>query len=377
MKKYYYIIILLICVACNEESKITSNYYLTKNIIEKSDNHIGNEQAPFLWFSDYQLIALENKKDFMLSDVRKIEVFNDKYYVLNGGAKPQVYIFSSDGHCNGKIGKFGHGRGEYENIYDICINREESKLLLLTYGNRVNIYDLNGKFLDSKIIIDDCKLEKMVCLKDKYYATPNHQVMSEKNPYLIYCFDKKLNLINGMILSDQKNQTTPPITTNYMFSNNKYVIYFDFYNHNFIKINNEEDYNVSHICFDIPLTYDDYNDNSFFEKANTVGHINDLCCIDDKLFGYAFIDGKSHCFLIDFSNNRTYCVANGDVQITLSGVDGNYIYSIISPEVLIGINEENTFETNSILARLCQKNNFTIKLTDNFYLLKMKIKDAV
>jgi hypothetical protein len=115
-------------------------------------------------FSDVQVIKLETTENNLITDIRKIEYYNSRYYILDERSQ-QIFCFDEDGNFVFKIDSKGKGRGEYHYITDIAIDEKNNQLVVLDpVVQRVHFFDLSGNY----IISHDIKTEKVLGLNRLY-----------------------------------------------------------------------------------------------------------------------------------------------------------------------------------------------------------------
>lgn len=105
----------------------------------------------FDYFRSIELIPLETSSDVLITGISKIIICQDRYYALD---KPQclIFVFDKTGKFLFKIGTKGQGAGEYSFIQDFTINPYSGSLEILEPYGRIHIYDLSGKFIETKRI---------------------------------------------------------------------------------------------------------------------------------------------------------------------------------------------------------------------------------
>ncbi|MGL5705611.1 MAG: 6-bladed beta-propeller [Tannerellaceae bacterium] len=143
------LIAMFLLPACNDKEKSAA---------DKANNH---KTIPYY---DYEQVALEDipehrikEKKFVLLDdsqyplqeLDKIKIFGNHIYVVDN--KKEFLKFSDDGVFISKIGNRGQGPGEYIQISDFTIDKNENVHLLDGNGSRdrVFIYNTNGEFQSS------------------------------------------------------------------------------------------------------------------------------------------------------------------------------------------------------------------------------------
>ena len=83
-------------------------------------------------FYDVKFIPLENNRNAMLSHVSKLIVTKEQYIVFDTGIIPSVLLFDKEGGFKCQVGSMGHGRGEYQYIFDLSAD-DENNIVISTF----------------------------------------------------------------------------------------------------------------------------------------------------------------------------------------------------------------------------------------------------
>lgn len=127
---------------CNSSSeKSASNKDLVEIVINPEEDN------DFLDLSDVlsdsiEIVPLETTEECLMSNVRQIELYKDKIYVLDE-RESKVYVFSTSGCYLHSIGRKGRGPGEYSILSCFTI-MEDSMIIQDQYSHKFVVYDLNG-----------------------------------------------------------------------------------------------------------------------------------------------------------------------------------------------------------------------------------------
>jgi hypothetical protein len=111
--KILFITISCLILSCTEQNKSDSNaehiiYFDTKKSVEKYD-------TKDLTDGTFGIIPLETTDDCLIANIDKIEIKDERIYVMDQLAQ-SVYIFDMNGKYLNKIHKRGQGPGEYTNL---------------------------------------------------------------------------------------------------------------------------------------------------------------------------------------------------------------------------------------------------------------------
>jgi hypothetical protein len=91
-------------------------------------------------------IPLETNENCLITRVRKIIPFDDKYYILDSSqSNSSVLIFDFSGKFLGTIGKYGYGPGEFVMLSDFVVDKKRNQGYILDIQLRkVLMFKLDG-----------------------------------------------------------------------------------------------------------------------------------------------------------------------------------------------------------------------------------------
>lgn len=101
-------------------STLQNNSFQTINLTDPSNLKIEDI------IDSIHYIQLETNMECLISNIRKIEAFDNKFYILDDKGAG-VYIFDNEGHFISKISNQGRGPKEYIKITDINFDRLNKK----------------------------------------------------------------------------------------------------------------------------------------------------------------------------------------------------------------------------------------------------------
>lgn len=351
--------------------------------ISKTDINIVPMDDSILYVSDIanlcEIIQFENNKNGMLSDVQKIQVVDSFVYVYDEGGMPAIIKFDHNGKYIGNIGKIGHGKTEYEFIYDFAVNKKSENVVVLTGGNVVKIYDLSGKYICTKILgnSETLNLKKIINVSDGYVCSSYHQGINDGK--MLYIYDKDFNLLYDALEQVPNRITSQSFILNPMYSNENDICYFDFHLHTFnlMLYNNPNFHNTFRLTTENMVDIEDFKDGYFFN------HLTNFDFVDSYLYcgNYALvnicIDSSLYFTRINFKDTSVIAYRNGWFPKFDYYSDG-FIYSIMTPEELLSLCDKNKPCPDCIRKWIRPKAESFIKNysnLNNFVLLKMKLKE--
>ncbi|ALO15366.1 hypothetical protein L21SP5_01724 [Salinivirga cyanobacteriivorans] len=159
-----------------------------------------------------KLIPLETNDSALIKRLKKIQTFKNKIYILDSGFD-NVYVFNESGNFERKIGKRGHGPGEYVDIGDFELDTVRKRIVLLSVElGELLEYSLPGEFI-RKIKLP-IKPTQFRIVDGKYYAFYNSFYdVSRRN---LYFTDLDGNILDSFFRfpSNSKSMDLTEVTGN-------------------------------------------------------------------------------------------------------------------------------------------------------------------
>lgn len=218
MKKSVYLLILSVCIiSCerNEDKKTETSLIHLK--IEKMDISLRLSPLRLSEFVDsIGYLQLETTNEcFLPYDGVRYTLYVDNFLFL-GDLHAILKFDAITGKFLGKIGSRGQGPGEYTQIQNICIDKDNNKIIVKERSKKnLTMYNYEGKYLE-KINLDDMEETKLTTCYyslslediDSQYMTFTADIMPveyacQSNEIIIYDYrNKKIihrlpNLMNG------------------------------------------------------------------------------------------------------------------------------------------------------------------------------------
>lgn len=94
--------------------------------------------------AEWDTLRLEAFSESLLSGINKVEVTDDKLYILDGSSS-LLFIFNKEGDYINKISNQGQGPREYIRIFDFEVDKINHRILATdAFSKRIFIYDTIG-----------------------------------------------------------------------------------------------------------------------------------------------------------------------------------------------------------------------------------------
>ena len=115
---------LLLWASCTDTSS-PKGYPVLKASLKETNTSL------FDLFEKVELIPLETTDSSLIKWTSKVRYHAGKYYVFDE-AQSALFIFDDRGSYINKIHRIGQGPGEYEHIYDFCLDTICSRIDMLS-----------------------------------------------------------------------------------------------------------------------------------------------------------------------------------------------------------------------------------------------------
>lgn len=354
--KYLFILVGLLLASCTPKATEESHTILIDDVknVTLTPNDI---------FTDYELIPLETRKECLIGDITKIEVYNGIYYILDCQNQKSILAFDENGKYIRRIGKVGSGPEEYPQIRDFTIDQINGRIIILSPPSIVYVYDMDGKFLLSK----DLKVssfENISTQGNNIICYTKHLTYTEgEGAFLIFRFDEKFNLIDKYIPVYQKQLYSPstisvPIQGD---EQNTYVI--DAFTHKIYSMGN--DVKVYPVQLSNPMPTEKFAEASLFmQHMRDYDYIFDAAVIDSTLAFNYIHNGNLYYTATDFNNRVQYSGRYSGIKPPFMDVVGDTIISYMN---VIQYDEYWKEKINHVF-------NDSISIDDNYLIMRFRLK---
>lgn len=162
MRKYYFVFLVIIIAACNNNGKddpsinrdkltvgtLKNIYDPTKPLVIKVRKDGGKPMTTSaLIDNDHRIIKLETGDDFLIGEIKKVIVHNNKVFVFDEKIVEKLFCFDISGKYLFTVGKRGNGPGEMDTPRDFDISND--RIYIIDRKCQVYIFDMNGNYLST------------------------------------------------------------------------------------------------------------------------------------------------------------------------------------------------------------------------------------
>lgn len=135
-------VILLVVLAGCGENKQSNDDLITVDLSKsypKKEMHLQD-------FMDVDYVALETTDEFLTQGLVR-DVGKEYILVTNMNTDGDIFLFDRNtGKGVRKINRQGQGAEEYARIIEIVLDESNGEIFVMSQGNRILVYDLNGEF---------------------------------------------------------------------------------------------------------------------------------------------------------------------------------------------------------------------------------------
>lgn len=184
----------LVCVlmySCAESTYVTTTISFTPKEKLRSVFDTGIIKA-------VNLVKLESD-GCIVGNIDKIICNDSLLYILDKSVTKEVYIYTRNGQYINKISRYGHGKYEYTQLYDIFYDKVINALCLLSRADQKII----SFTPDGKRVLGEKQLPKafehVVPMTNGYIGYMGNYSQNSSLPYNVWTMDKSFNLLDGFI----------------------------------------------------------------------------------------------------------------------------------------------------------------------------------
>ena len=187
-------ILCVVCLfSCKEQVK-TANYHIVydDNIVDVKDV-----------VSDIQFIELDTIPEAMMSRVSSVTIVKDRIYCYDSSNSGAMFVYDMNGKFLFKIQHIGKAKNEWVNLSSAFINADENRIVLTDEGvHKVLLYDLDGKYIDSKTM-EPYYTNEVGYANNLYYSViyaymSGGLITSETN-HKVRVYDESLKMLDDII----------------------------------------------------------------------------------------------------------------------------------------------------------------------------------
>ncbi len=163
--KYYFLFILYFFISCNHDNEIKNMYINDSTSVIDIPEDLSQVSHLDSVFQDITFLPLETKQECLISHISTLKI-TDSLIFINDNRR-RLLIFGNDGKFKIQIGQWGEGPGEFLDLKDFIINKNNIEILDF---KKIETYDFEGKHLGTKRF--DLSDPKKYCNADHFCYSP-------------------------------------------------------------------------------------------------------------------------------------------------------------------------------------------------------------
>jgi hypothetical protein len=146
-------------------------------------------------FKEVKVIPLETTDLSLIVRIKRLEIWNDKIFVLNElQSHRNILCFDLGGKFLFSIDRIGQGPGDYSYLGDFILDKNLNHLILVSDNSRTLHFDSQGNFLYDIFSKDIYYPTHFIYVNDSTYLTFNCGDLEPKEASLLYLDPKTMNI---------------------------------------------------------------------------------------------------------------------------------------------------------------------------------------
>lgn len=320
--------------------------------------------------SEVQIIPLEDRKECMLSHVEKLNVTEHGFIITDMSVDERILLFGSDGKFKKRIGRMGHGKGEYSSLYDTGFDFN-CDTIALSVNEGILFYNCNGKHIGTRKVEGNAFVKQIAKCPIGYVCSTDYS--GSDNLLSVYNNDFE---IQKLLLKAVPNIVCiPPLEGNHMRVNNGKIIYCSYFESSIYSVDCFNDCYMKRYRFvskDM-LTPEKAQKEDCYDKP--LDCLYNFYVVNDSVIGDIMHGNILKRFVLN-TKDDTFSVGIYDSGMPLiKDYRDGYYYSILEQDELLDIVEKR-YGPSNYMDSLIREDFITRKLVisekSNYVILKMK-----
>lgn len=189
MAKFLIIISCITILGCNK-IPYPNSLEVVKNV-KATDISLTN------LISSIEIVRLQHGDSILIDDRAKLLQRDSSIYLIDRFGTKEIYCFGLDGRFYSKIGRFGEGPGEYNNIIDVSIEETKDEIYVESYPFFwLSRYSKTGIFKDKREV--EISASGFHKFNDCYWVSAGYS--NYPRPQYLIKLDTSLNIIDSIPL---------------------------------------------------------------------------------------------------------------------------------------------------------------------------------
>lgn len=262
-----------------------------------------------------RLIRLETNKECLIGGIDKIEIIEDRIYILDKFKSKSLFCFDLKGQFLFKIHHLGKGQGEFILPEEFTVSQNQISIYDNFRKLKIN-YDINGNFIDeTKMIVS---IRNVVQLDSGFaLVKPDQSYLGSENDYNLLVTDSEIGkVLKRYIPGVTKGESIFSVNKAFARNGDHYLFTYGFndtiytYENNSLKSLFVVDFGKNKIPHELAKSSGDEIQKAFFNSdQNYIGYLTDISENDDYItcsYSKFSIRGENNFILYSKENNKLY-----------------------------------------------------------------------
>jgi len=262
-----------------------------------------------------RLIRLETNKECLIGGIDKIEIIEDRIYILDKFKSKSLFCFDLKGQFLFKIHHLGKGPGEFILPEEFTVSQNQISIYDNFRKLKIN-YDINGNFIDeTKMIVS---IRNVVQLDSGFaLVKPDQSYLGSENDYNLLVTDSEIGkVLKRYIPGVTKGESIFSVNKAFARNGDHYLFTYGFndtiytYENNSLKSLFVVDFGKNKIPHELAKSSGDEIQKAFFNSdQNYIGYLTDISENDDYItcsYSKFSIRGENNFILYSKENNKLY-----------------------------------------------------------------------
>ncbi|MBO4397303.1 MAG: 6-bladed beta-propeller [Bacteroidaceae bacterium] len=360
------VIIFLLC-SCNKENKQVEDVVK----IELGEIEEVHENYPD-YFDVVQLIPLENKECCMFRDVLKLKATHNGFFLLGKvkSSNPSPMLFDNDGKFISMVGDYGHGKGEYQFIWDASPS-ESGDTIVLSLFDELKMYDSKGKYLQSKKLSDFSQIHSIISCPGGYVCATDYS----DPDYQLHFLDKDLNITDEILPMKEQRMNYPNFMSRSIRISDGKLYYCDGYKTQFSIIDLKDHSLIKQIAIHSDNTATIERISNPENQYKSYDAITRFYVYGDFVKGEMEYNSRGPEFELDLKTDTIRTFVQWGYIPRIYDYDGEFYYDLISAKELLKIVKDYYIisdKTKKMFQKAYSLMGKEITELDNYVIVKLK-----
>lgn len=325
-------------------------------------------------FTDMEIIHFENKTECMLTDIKKIMVTDAGIYVFDASPSPRILAFRHDGRFKNKIGAMGHAKGEYQMVMNVGATTNGDTVAVVGYPD-ILLYGANGRYLTSLPLENNNGVEDVLFTNEGLYLGYFHR--QEKSMMSLY--DKGTMKHVADIIETPVDPIGTPlgVDNGHILQEDCDKVYCLDVLNSCIYVSDKNTGKVVKYTIGLDEMLKEKDVREKADTEETAYRITSYQACDGVIRGVIDHGDGYYDFKFSLSGKTIDIMHHNDLNYSFDCCHSDCFYFLVSANMLLDyMNKDYMDSIRKMLGNTLDKRKGNISPTDNYYLIKMRLKSS-